>query len=96
MPEPLDIIIVGGGIAGFTAGLYAVRDRRDTLLIERFSAGGQVLNCEHIENYPGFPEGIAGYRLGPQLQQQATNSGLEIKIATVNALNHEGNIFSID
>ena len=87
---------MGGGIAGFTAGLYAVRDRRDTLLIEGFSAGGQVLNCEHIENYPGFPDGITGYKLGPQLQQQATNYGLKIKIATVNALNHEGTIFSID
>ena len=96
MPAPFDIIILGGGIAGFTAGLYAARDRRDTLLIERFSAGGQVLNCEHIENYPGFPDGIAGYKLGPEVQQQATNSGLKMKIATVNALNHEGDIFSVD
>ena len=54
MPQPYDIIIIGGGAAGFTAGLYAARDRCRALLLERFSAGGQVLNCEHIENYRDF------------------------------------------
>ena len=46
MSQPYDIIIIGGGTAGFTAGLYAARDRCRALLLERFSAGGQVLNCE--------------------------------------------------
>jgi thioredoxin reductase (NADPH) len=62
------------------------------LLVERFSAGGQVLNCEHIENYPGFPDGIAGYSFGPLLQQQATNHGLEIKLAEVEAVRLEGEL----
>ena len=90
MAEEYDIIIVGGGAAGFTAGLYAARDRCKALVLERFSAGGQVLNCEHIENYPGFPDGIAGYSLGPMLQQQATNMGVEMKLAEVQSLRLDG------
>ena len=90
MANVYDIVIIGGGAAGFTAGLYAARDRCRALLLERFSAGGQVLNCEHIENYPGFPEGIAGYSLGPLLQQQATNLGLEMKLAEVHEVRLDG------
>ena len=90
MPRTYDIIIIGGGAAGFTAGLYAARDRCTALVVERFSAGGQVLNCEHIENYPGFPDGIAGYSLGPTLQQQAANMGVEMKLAEVQSLRLEG------
>lgn len=90
MANDYDIIIIGGGAAGFTAGLYAARDRRSVLVVERFAAGGQVLNCEHIENYPGFPDGIAGYSLGPLLQQQATNVGVEMKLAEVQSLRLDG------
>jgi thioredoxin reductase (NADPH) len=86
MVDTYDIIVIGGGAAGFTAGMYAARDRQQALLIEKFSAGGQVLNCEHIENFPGFPEGVAGYSFGPMLQQQAMNMGLEMKLAEVQSL----------
>ena len=92
MAATYDLVIIGGGAAGFTAGLYAARDRYNALLVERFSAGGQVLNCEHIENYPGFPDGIAGYSFGPLLQQQATNLGLEIKLAEVETVRLEGEL----
>jgi len=90
MANTYDVIIIGGGAAGFTAGLYAARDRCRALLIERFAAGGQILNCEHIENYPGFPEGVAGYTLGPLLQQQATSLGLEMKLAEVQSVRLDG------
>lgn len=90
MAGEYDIIIIGGGAAGFTAGLYAARDRCRALLLERFSAGGQVLNCPHIENYPGFPDGVAGYTLGPLLQQQATNMGLEMQLAEVHNIALDG------
>jgi thioredoxin reductase (NADPH) len=90
MTDVYDIIVVGGGAAGFTAGMYAARDRRRTVLVEKFAAGGQVLNCEHIENYPGFPEGVAGYSFGPMLQQQAMNMGLEMKLAEVQSLQLDG------
>lgn len=92
MTDVYDIIIVGGGAAGFTAGMYAARDRRHALLIEKFAAGGQVLNCEHIENYPGFPDGVAGYSLGPMLQQQAMNMGLDMKLAEVQAVSLYGEV----
>jgi len=91
MAGAYDILIIGGGAAGFTAGLYAARDRCKAVVIERFSAGGQVLNCEHIENYPGFPDGVAGYSLGPMLQQQATNMGVEMKLAEVQSIRLDGN-----
>jgi len=91
MANEYDIVIIGGGAAGFTAGMYAARDRCSAIVVERFSAGGQVLNCEHIENYPGFPDGVAGYSLGPTLQQQATNWGVEMKLAEVHSLHLDGN-----
>lgn len=83
MSETYDIIVIGGGAAGLTAGMYAARDRCRVVLLERFSAGGQVLNCEHIENYPGFPDGVAGYSLGPLMQQQAMNLGMQMKLTEV-------------
>jgi thioredoxin reductase (NADPH) len=89
MAELYDMVIIGGGAAGFTAGLYAARDRCQALLLERMAAGGQVLNCEHIENYPGFPDGVAGYTLGPLLQQQAVQLGLGMRLAEVDAVRLE-------
>ena len=90
MAETYDIIIIGGGAAGFSAGIYAARDGCRTVLLERFSAGGQVLNCEHIENYPGFPDGVAGYSLGPLLQQQAMSFGMQMQLTEVASVRLEG------
>jgi len=95
MRQPYDIIIIGGGAAGFTAGLYAARDHCRALLLERFSAGGQILNCEHIENFPGFPDGVAGYTLGPLLQQQATDLGLELQLAEVVSVRRDGDLLHL-
>ena len=92
MAETYDLIIIGGGAAGFTAGIYAARDRCQALLLERVAAGGQVLNCEHIENYPGFPDGVAGYTLGPLLQQQAMKLGLGVGLTDVDAVRLEGEV----
>ena len=92
MSETYDIIVIGGGAAGFTAGMYAARDRCRVVLLERFSAGGQVLNCEHIENYPGFPDGVAGYSLGPLMQQQAMNLGMQMKLTEVGSIELDGEL----
>src|SRR5207249_1114344 len=92
MAEVYDMVIIGGGAAGFTAGIYAARDRCRALLLERVAAGGQVLNCEHIENYPGFPDGVAGYTLGPLLQQQAVQLGLGVRLADVEAVRLEADL----
>ncbi len=81
MSEKYDVIIIGGGPAGLTAGIYTARARMDSLLIERGIIGGQILNAELVENYPGFPDGIGGMELTESMHQQATKFGL----TTVNA-----------
>ncbi|MFC2035281.1 thioredoxin-disulfide reductase [Chloroflexota bacterium] len=81
-----EVIIIGGGPAGLTAGLYTSRARLNSLLIERGLFGGQILNAERVENYPGFPEGISGFDLGQLMHQQATKYGLEIIIAEATGL----------
>jgi len=71
------VIIIGGGPAGLTAGLYCARSRFATLLVERGIIGGQITNAERVENYPGFPEGVPGIELGQLIHKQATGYGLE-------------------
>ncbi len=70
-----DTVIIGGGPAGYTAALYAVRSGLDTLLIERFSAGGQMTQTAQIDNYPGFDEGVDGFSLGEKMQKGAERFG---------------------
>lgn len=81
-----DIIIVGGGPAGLTAGLYTARARLKSLLIERAGTGGWIVNAEMIENYPGFPKGISGLELADLMTEQAKKYGLEIFLAEVSGL----------
>jgi len=81
-----ELVIIGGGPAGLTAGLYAARARIRTLLIERAVVGGQIANAELLENYPGFPDGISGFELGLAMQKQAKKYGLEIMAAEVTGL----------
>jgi len=81
--ELYDVIIIGGGPAGLAAGLYCSRARLKTLLLEKAFAGGQIVNAERVDNYPGFPEGITGFDLVMLMQQQATKYGLEIVYAEV-------------
>ncbi len=73
-----DIIVIGGGPAGLTAGLYTSRSRLKTLLIENGLLGGQMTTTELIENYPGFPEGVMGDELSRLMEEQAKRFGLEI------------------
>jgi thioredoxin reductase (NADPH) len=73
-----DLVIIGGGPAGLTAGIYATRGRLNTLLLERLQAGGTAAITEWIENYPGFPEGIAGADLMKKMEEQAKRFGLLI------------------
>jgi thioredoxin reductase (NADPH) len=72
-----EVIIIGGGPAGLTAGLYTARAGLKSLLIERGAFGGQILNAPLVENYPGFPEGISGAELGALMHQQAAKYGLK-------------------
>ena len=81
-----DIVIIGGGPAGLTAGLYASRAGLKSLLLERGAWGGQMINARVVENYPGFPNGIAGIELGSLMQEQASKFGLQTVFAEVSQL----------
>jgi thioredoxin reductase (NADPH) len=80
------LIIVGGGPAGLSAGLYASRSKLDALLIEKAGLGGQILNAEMVENYPGFPQGLSGSELGTLMAEQATKYGLQTVFAEVQGI----------
>ena len=82
-PKKYDVIIIGGGPAGLSAGIYTARARLKSLLIERGAIGGQILNTEWVENYPGFPEGISGIDLTEAMHKQAEKFGLETLLADV-------------
>lgn len=78
-----DMIIIGGGPGGYTAALYAARAGLDVVLLEKLSAGGQMAQTHMIDNYPGFPEGIDGFTLAEQMQQQAERFGAKTEYAEV-------------
>jgi thioredoxin reductase (NADPH) len=77
-----DLVILGGGPAGLTAGLYAARSRLDVVLLEGKVCGGQLTTYESVENYPGFPEGIEAAELVQRMVNQATKFGLKIEKET--------------
>jgi len=85
-----DLVIIGAGPGGLTAGLYAARARMNVLLIEKAVPGGQILVTDWIENYPGFPEGISGFDLAEKIKEQALALGLEIETAEVQGLDLSG------
>ena len=78
-----DMIVIGGGPAGYTAALYAARSGLSTLVLEKLTAGGQMTNTEQIDNYPGFPDGIGGFELGERMQKAALRFGAENQFAEV-------------
>ncbi|MBO5210453.1 MAG: thioredoxin-disulfide reductase [Clostridia bacterium] len=75
MDKPYDIIIIGGGPAGYTAALYASRAGLSTLVLEKIAVGGQMSLTGDIDNYPGFEEGVDGFTLGMKMQQSAERFG---------------------
>ncbi|TET83851.1 MAG: thioredoxin-disulfide reductase, partial [Desulfobacteraceae bacterium] len=81
-----DLIIIGAGPAGLTAGLYAARARLKTLMLEKLSPGGQVLMTDWVENYPGFPDGISGFDLIDKMRRQAEKFDLVIESQEVSRL----------
>lgn len=90
-----DIIILGGGPAGYTTALYSARAGLDTVVIERMSAGGQMILTGDIDNYPGFEEGIDGFTLGMKMQQGAERFGAKTEYAEITEVDFSDKIKKI-
>ncbi len=90
MDKDYQLIILGGGPAGLTAGLYAARNKINTLLIEKAMMGGLAVYSELIENYPGFPDGVSGMDLGQLMLKQAEKFGLKTVYADISGLDLKG------
>jgi thioredoxin reductase (NADPH) len=82
--------VIGGGVAGLTAGLFAARLGLSTLVLEPRVPGGHLVDVERVEGFPGFLEGVPGYDLGPTVQEQAMNAGAEFRLTGVERLRPEG------
>ncbi len=95
MEHIYDMIVIGGGPAGYTTALYAARAGFDTLVIEKMGAGGQMALTDVIDNYPGFDEGIDGFTLGMKMQAGAARFGAKTKFAEVIDCQLEGHIKQI-
>src|ERR1700743_1734992 len=85
-----DVIIVGAGPAALSAAIYTTREDIDTLLFERAVPGGLAAVTDWVDNYPGFPEGVAGLDLAGNLQKQAERFGAVIELGEVTKLHDEG------
>ncbi len=88
--EQYDVVIIGGGAAGMTAGIYCGRAKLKTLIIEKALVGGLATYTNEIENYPGFPEGETGFGLMELFHKQAKKFGVQFKLTDVRAVKLEG------
>ncbi len=93
--QTYQVIIIGGGPAGYTAALYCARAGLETLVIEKFSAGGQMTQTEQIDNYPGFDEGVDGFTLGFKMKNGAERFGAKTLQTEVLSVDLFGNIKKI-
>ncbi|HOO72585.1 MAG TPA: thioredoxin-disulfide reductase [Spirochaetota bacterium] len=92
-----DLIIIGAGPAGLAASIYGIRAGLDCVVVERYSPGGQVMNTDMVENYPGFAEPVGGWELMSRMEEQARRLGVEImngEIASVDK-NPDTGIFQV-
>ncbi len=86
MENSYQLIILGGGPAGLSAGIYAARNKINTLLIEKAMIGGLAVYAESLENYPGFPDGVSGIELGERMLKQGEKFGLKTLMSEVTSL----------
>lgn len=88
--EIRDVVIIGAGPSALAAAVYTTREDIDTVLYEKGVIGGLAAITDQVDNYPGFPEGIAGLTLADQLQKQAERFGAELEFGEVSAIRDEG------
>lgn len=92
MDKIYDVMIIGGGPAGYSAALYCTRAGLETIVLEKLSAGGQIALTAQVDNYPGFEEGIDGFSLGEKMQAGAERFGAVTEYAEVYSLELKGDI----
>ena len=90
-----DMVVIGGGPAGYTTALYAARAGLDVVVLEKLSAGGQMALTTQIDNYPGFDEGIDGFELAEKMQRQAERFGSKSEFADVTGMDLTRNPYVI-
>jgi thioredoxin reductase (NADPH) len=90
MAADYDLVIIGAGPGGLTAGLYAGRAKMKVLVLEKLAPGGQIIITDWIENYPGFPDGISGFDLGEKMKTHMLNFGATIESAEVKSVDFTG------
>ena len=90
MANDYDVLVIGGGLAGLTAGMFGARYGLKTGLIERMMGGAQIINVEKIENFPGYPQGISGAELAATVQEQTMDAGAELILAEAIGIAREG------
>ncbi|MGD8340983.1 MAG: FAD-dependent oxidoreductase [Gammaproteobacteria bacterium] len=96
MSSDFDIVVVGGGIAGLSAGLAAARLGRSTLVLTGEVLGGHLLNIDKIDGFPGFAEGVPGYDLCPIAQEQAMEAGAEFQMTSLSSLEPAGDAWALE
>lgn len=87
--KAIDVVIIGGGVAAFAGAIYSSRYGLNTMIIEQSLLGGQTATVDRIDNYPGLP-GTSGFELAQNIEKQARDLGVKIKLATVNGLKKSG------
>ena len=89
MPD-YEIAVAGGGPAGLTAAFFAARHGRSTILLDPLGSGGAILNTERVEDFPGFPEGVPGFELGPRMHEQVVEAGGMLAMSEVRRIEPRG------